>query len=357
MKLQDTLTRALVVGIIILGVLLAWQVFYRRPHLNQQAELEQMGQLAPHDTVEVNHPNRPHWPPEKLEHKENIRSWLKFSFTTNDEGFRGRDFGPPKTDGIFRILIAGECVAFGFGVADREPYPVLLEERLDAAAGKHVAEVLNLSMFGLPPVGIFDLLEERGEALAPDLIIFAPGTDTVFVPAHVRTPARLDLGQQQYGAMLAAYRDTLRKSVQVASQLGAPIIFVTPTTNSFFLPDGVRWIQVMKEIAAQEKIPLFDTTALVAGIEHTRGLVLETDQGTQRLVRYYESAPEVLFETSFTMGAEGRHVAPAIYAWLDDHPDVRPVMNIDENHLTPEGHQIVAATLIDFLQVHGLLPQ
>ena len=357
MNKRKVLILGLVIGNIIIGVIIAWQVFYRGPQQSNQVTVGHVGQLAPNETVEVEHPNRPHWIPEMLGHKEKIRSWSKFSYTTNGDGFRGREFSTPKAEGIFRILVAGECVSFGFGVADREPYPVLLEEQLDAAAGKHLAEVFNLSMFGVRPIDVYNHLHGHAENLAPDLIIFAPGAETIFVPEHVMLPARLELGQQQYRFLLESYRNSLRQSIQLAGKLGVPIIFVTPTINSFFLPDGVRWVETMKELAAQEKIPLFDTTALVAGVEHTRGLVLETDHGTQRLVRYHESAPEVLFETPFTMGTEGRHVAAAIYTWLDDHPDVRTVMSIDENHLTAEGHQIVAAALIEFLNEHNLLPK
>ena len=355
MDWRKPLTWFLVVGIIVLSSLLAWEFLYRRPHQRQNSQVEQLIRLSPMTTVAVEHPDRPHWIPDKLEHKETIRTWMNFSFTTNDEGFRGRDFGPAKAAGSFRIIVVGECVAFGFGVSDDEPYPVLLEAAINSAADRPV-EVFNLSLFGVAPQGILALLREHADALAPDLIIFAPGTDTVFVPEHVSSPARLDLGQQKYGHMLRAYYDILAQAVLYARKLGKPIVLVTPTMNSFFVPDGFRWLKVMKDFAAQQEIPFFDTTALVTKVEHSHGLVLETDGGLQRLVRYQDGNPEGLFETPFILGTEGRHVAPAIYSWLDDNPTIRPVMNIDENHLTPEGHRIVADALFAFLQSHNLLP-
>ena len=84
---------------------------------------------------------------------------------------------------------------------------------------------------------------------------------------------------------------------------------------------------------------------------------MESDNGTQRLVRYRAKTPEVLFEAPHDADTDERHIAAAVYSWLDDHPDVRPVMNIDDFRLTPEGHQIVAEALHDFLKEHALLPE
>lgn len=357
MDRKKALTSFLVVGIIVLSGLLAWQYFIRRPRLQREGSAGQVAQVAPNTTYTFPHPTRPHWIPNMIEHKESIRSWMDFSFTTNNKGFRGRDLGPAKPEGVFRIVVVGECVAFGFGVAEDEPYPVLVENDINEAAGHHVVEVLNVSLFGAAPQIIAGLFHSHVNDLSPDLIIFAPGTDTVFVPEHVMSPARLDLGEQQYAAKLRAYHDILAQATHFARQHRAPIVFVTPTMNSFFLPDGMRWLKLMKDYAAQQNIPVLDTTAVVSEVEHSRGLVLETKDGVQRLVRYEDGDPEGLFEVPFVMGTDGRHVAAEIYGWLDDNPTVRPVMNIDDNHLTAEGHRIVADALLTLLRDNQLLPE
>lgn len=94
-------------------------------------------------------------------------------FTTrisvNDQGLRGRPFGP-KRDDISRILVLGDSFAFGYGVEEHESFPAYLEACLNSA-GAGAFEVLTAGVPGYGTVDQLNFLRSRGEALAPDVVI------------------------------------------------------------------------------------------------------------------------------------------------------------------------------------------
>jgi hypothetical protein len=69
---------------------------------------------------------------------------------TNSAGFRGaREYALKKPAGIYRILVLGDSFPFGFGVADSDAFPAVLESR------DKTLEVINLSV---PGYGIDQML-------------------------------------------------------------------------------------------------------------------------------------------------------------------------------------------------------
>jgi hypothetical protein len=62
---------------------------------------------------------------------------------TNSAGFRGaREYSLKKPAGVYRIVVLGDSFPFGFGVADSEAFPAVLESR------DKTLEVINLSVPG-----------------------------------------------------------------------------------------------------------------------------------------------------------------------------------------------------------------
>lgn len=84
---------------------------------------------------------------------------------------------PPfeKPTGTYRIAIAGDSIAFGWGVAEADAFPRVLERMLNDAPNKHPNvtryEVINGGTpgWGLPAYYLW--LEELGLRFAPDLVI------------------------------------------------------------------------------------------------------------------------------------------------------------------------------------------
>ena len=88
----------------------------------------------------------------------------------NEDGYRGT---PPaeRQANTFRILILGDSMAFGFGVADHETFAFLLEQQLQAANPQLNIQVINGAVPGYGTVDELALLEAVGQQLAPDLVI------------------------------------------------------------------------------------------------------------------------------------------------------------------------------------------
>ncbi len=81
----------------------------------------------------------------------------------NALGMRDIDRGPPTRR---RALVLGDSSIFGFGVDQDEVFTHLLEERLGA-------DVINAGVPGWSTVQAINMLELRGLALQPDLLIIA----------------------------------------------------------------------------------------------------------------------------------------------------------------------------------------
>src|SRR3989338_2204923 len=52
------------------------------------------------------------------------------SVRTNNLGFRGGDYSPPKAEGVKRIFVLGDSNTFGLGVGNKDTYARQLELRL-----------------------------------------------------------------------------------------------------------------------------------------------------------------------------------------------------------------------------------
>lgn len=89
----------------------------------------------------------------------------------NSHGFRGREYVIDKPDGVFRIVVIGDSIAFGNGLDAGEAFPTVLENKY-RSAGKNV-EVLNLALGGYDTLQEIATLEEIGLSFKPDLVVLA----------------------------------------------------------------------------------------------------------------------------------------------------------------------------------------
>jgi lysophospholipase L1-like esterase len=91
--------------------------------------------------------------------------------SNNRFGFRERDFAVPKPAGTYRIMILGDSLTWGAGLAVDERYTNLLESSLHKAFPSRSIEVLNFGISGGPTVVERNILRQFGEVVAPDLIV------------------------------------------------------------------------------------------------------------------------------------------------------------------------------------------
>jgi len=89
--------------------------------------------------------------------------------SVNSAGFRDREYPIPRNSG-YRIIVLGDSITFGFGLANVEDtYPKQLERLLHDYG--LTSEVLNFGVAGYDLVNYVGLLEYRGLQFAPDLVV------------------------------------------------------------------------------------------------------------------------------------------------------------------------------------------
>ena len=93
----------------------------------------------------------------------------------NSSGFRDHEFPATGSAGQPRVVVLGDSVAWGWGVAMNRAFPQLIEEKLVSRATQSAAlpVVYNLAVDGYSTRQELRLLETLGEGLAPDLVIVA----------------------------------------------------------------------------------------------------------------------------------------------------------------------------------------
>lgn len=90
-------------------------------------------------------------------------------------GMRARPGGDPPDDAL-RVVVLGDSIAFGFGVADDETIAARLEETLDAARGPDVAPVaaLTIAVPSWNHRAALHYLIDHFDRLRPDLVVYVP---------------------------------------------------------------------------------------------------------------------------------------------------------------------------------------
>jgi hypothetical protein len=96
-------------------------------------------------------------------------------FTTNRWGMRDQDYDQRPIPGTYRIALLGPSYVMGSGVADDEPFEVILEERLNRQhAGQEYSkyEILNFGIAASSALAELWLLENKVLSFRPDAIFF-----------------------------------------------------------------------------------------------------------------------------------------------------------------------------------------
>ncbi|HWU40071.1 MAG TPA: GDSL-type esterase/lipase family protein, partial [Candidatus Acidoferrum sp.] len=88
---------------------------------------------------------------------------------------------PPKRPGIFRIIVLGDSLTFGKGIAQEDTYPAVLERHL---GGRFQVEVLNLGAEGRHSEDVYRILQGKLPLLQPDLVVYGVCLNN-FLPSRV----------------------------------------------------------------------------------------------------------------------------------------------------------------------------
>ena len=114
-------------------------------------------------------------------------------YEINADGFRGPRVPPARDADALRILVLGDSLAFGYGVAEEESFARRLEKLLDA---ERPTEVLNLGVCGYSPWNEAALLDGLGIRFRPDIVLVQFCINDLNDPTlHFDTQTRGALGE------------------------------------------------------------------------------------------------------------------------------------------------------------------
>lgn len=92
-------------------------------------------------------------------------------YRINDLGFRGHDYTREKPDGVFRILLLGDSVTYGWGVEREERFSDIIEQELDQRDPNRSFEILNIAVPGYETTHQLYSWQSLGKTFAPDLVV------------------------------------------------------------------------------------------------------------------------------------------------------------------------------------------
>ncbi len=113
----------------------------------------------------------------------NFRGYMKgYPVRINGDGYRDREFSVEKPDGVYRIVVVGDSVTMGSGVAVEQVYTRRIEQILNARQDQVRVEVYNLGIGGTDPLQMVRRIEVDGLRYKPDLVLLATITNRVKTP-------------------------------------------------------------------------------------------------------------------------------------------------------------------------------
>jgi lysophospholipase L1-like esterase len=107
--------------------------------------------------------------PPEVEGTKHTYYWHNVLHVHNRESMRIVGEFPPKRPGTFRIIVLGDSLTYGQGIAEKDTYPRVLEQLLSEAFR---VEVLNLGVSGSQSEDISRILRRQLPDLRPELVMY-----------------------------------------------------------------------------------------------------------------------------------------------------------------------------------------
>jgi lysophospholipase L1-like esterase len=256
-------------------------------------------------------------------------AYLGHEAVINADGLRNPDVPRPKPADVFRILVVGDSVAFGWGVAEADAFPRVLERQLAGSRpGGRRIEVVNAGSPGWGMAHYAEFLRSRGLGYEPDVVVVTlinnDLTDVIEAQDEGRPPSRATLPFW----LRVAY-------VGRAVEHGIRMIGPRPPHDDFFVELAMAPDKVARAVTA--------VCSLLGVIEDLCGpvpLVVLDTIGTTSGARL----------EGFVACAE-RLGVPRVEAFLagDDYRE-RFAVSVTDLHPNAAGHLVLAEALRAFLE-------
>ena len=175
-----------------------------------------------------------------------VRSIGTAPVSTNSRGMRGRaEYTDEKPAGTLRVVCIGDSFTFGNDSKGRETWPMLLEALLDEQLGP--TEVLNLGVSGYGVDQAALMLEERGLAFAPDVVVW-----TIFQGDLERSMRSFTFAQKPKFVLRSGELELTGVPVPAPEELGS-----VPSAAAHPAPWSLTWSLLAERLAGAEEAPWY----------------------------------------------------------------------------------------------------
>ncbi len=281
-------------------------------------------------------------------------------YRVNSMGLRGRAIDPRKGSGVFRVLALGDSFTFGLEGSEEDSLPSQLERLANARSSVRI-EVLNGGTPGYNTRQELAWLLQRGLTLEPDLVILGVAVGDVDPIMLQQWPAQVP--QELWPNPEAARRPRSNGPASSAGglddwlkQRSALYELATSRWDALLVRSGLRepgGLGVLGDYQSREWLWL-------------RGAVQEMQVALRRrgvgfAIWIYPSPEELSRERWPVLGSlfqrwSDESGVPIVDLWpVFRQRHWRPLFRVF-GHLTGEGNEIAAETVLGFLVTKGLLP-
>lgn len=289
----------------------------------------------------------------------------------NAQGVRDDEPIGPKAADERRLVILGDSLVLSVQVAFEQTFGEKLERLLNARGGPHRWRVINAGVQGYGPVQEWFFYDRIAAAFDPDLVLIVPfvGNDAI---EAADTIDALDAGRplEQEQPTIRGFRRLVRSSLTLQSvrirwdQLRGRITVGTPERPlASYLTDPPPVVQAGLDASRRAFGQIVerarrDGAATALALMPARFQVNDEDyRNLDAIVRdaggvLDRQAASSRFQEALTpLGVPMIDLLPVLFA----QPDREGIFFQRTVHLTPRGHDVVAAALAEFLVQNGLL--
>jgi len=343
-----------VLGCGIAGIVVGFLVFQEKPFYRGAPQtlsvplFESDGRggrrlIANLDRAKAVAPGRPHphpIDPAKPDDREKIQKRVTYHVSSNSKGFRGPEILDPLPEGTVRVVCLGDSITFGHCVEDEETYPAVLQELL-SRQGRF--EVVNGGVPALASELTLRKLLNDALPLSPHIVVVCVGPNDLVdvVNARGSRPGGYRFGEAELKGVRERFRRNLVAIAETTRARGIDLVLATPPVTGFFpFPDIYDLCEDVRTVAREHSIPLVDLERAVHARERVNGLVLETEDTVQRLIKYEEGVPTELMKVT-VQPERVDWVSHDIYDYLDNEP-VDQALLVDGSHPNAAGMGVIA---------------
>ncbi|MCI0396171.1 MAG: GDSL-type esterase/lipase family protein [Chloroflexi bacterium] len=274
---------------------------------------------------------------------------VRWRYTTNADGFRGRAVSKEKGPTTYRILTLGGSATFGDGVDDDQTWSARLEAMLQTRHPDRTIEVLNFGVPTATSAHSLSLLALRGVHYQPDLVIYYEGGNDI----------HCCLG---YLPFQTDYSHALEHYEGLSPWL---ISLPRPAYNSYAITVlNYAWNQQIGNTAGNVKREnleragdrLLGLEAVLSNIVSMQAIAA-ANGADFILSTYHWYRPG---ETEARYNQALRQLATERNMYLVDQagliPTEDPAVHLDDVHFTVYGDELMATNYFDYIEANELVP-